>query len=75
MNLKLSVAEMVFNYGFQYQPVCDSDLFWTLLQTWTNTDMGTLSSVSVNIAAGGQTDNFTISVFRFSTIEELVSPG
>lgn len=61
--------------NLQYEPVCDSNIYYKLVQTWTNSKAGSLRSVSVNVAAGGQTDNFTISVFKFSNIDELVSPG
>ncbi|KAI3399609.1 hypothetical protein diail_6248 [Diaporthe ilicicola] len=58
-----------------YRPVCDSDIFQAVIQTWTNSKAGTLNSVSVNIAAGGQATGFFVQVFRFSNVTDLQSPS
>lgn len=58
-----------------YQPVCDTDLFQTVIQTWTNSKAGTLSSVSVNLAAGGQATGVMVKVFRFSNVSDLQAPS
>ncbi|KAK4169644.1 glycosyl hydrolase [Cladorrhinum sp. PSN259] len=58
-----------------YEPVCDSDTFITLHQTWRASKSGTLTEVAVNLAQGGQLTRFQIVVFRFSTVSELMSPG
>lgn len=58
-----------------YQPVCDTDLFQTVIQTWTNSKAGTLSSVSVNLAAGGQATGVMVKVFRFSNVTDLQAPS
>ncbi|CAK7229512.1 hypothetical protein SBRCBS47491_007272 [Sporothrix bragantina] len=58
-----------------YQPVCDSDRYSALYQTWTNSKAGVLRSVSVNVAAGGNNANLTISVFAFSNLTALVAPS
>ncbi|CAK7205295.1 hypothetical protein SEUCBS139899_008064 [Sporothrix eucalyptigena] len=58
-----------------YQPVCDSNLYSALYQTWTNSKAGTLRSVSVNVAAGNNNANLTITVFAFSNISDLIAPS
>lgn len=59
----------------KYEAVCDTDLFQKVLQTWTNSKAGTLSSVAVNFAAGNQTSAVEVVVFRFSNTAELVGPS
>lgn len=56
-----------------YSPVCDSDLF-DLFQTWTVAKSGKLRSVSVNIAASVQTVPISLTVFKFDSYADLVSP-
>ena len=56
-----------------YSSVCDSDL-WTLYQTWTASQTGTLRQVSVNIAASYQNTPLTLNVFKFSNLSALESP-
>lgn len=58
-----------------YRPVCDSDIFQAVIQTWTNSKTGTLNSVSVNIAAGGQATGIMVKVFRFSNVTDLQAPS
>lgn len=58
-----------------YEPVCDSDTFVTLHQTWRSSKSGTLKEVAVNLAQGDQSTKFQILVYRFSTVEELMSAG
>ncbi|KAJ4395796.1 hypothetical protein N0V93_000010 [Gnomoniopsis smithogilvyi] len=58
-----------------YQTVCDTDLFQRVIQTWTNSKAGLLSSVTVNLAAGGQTSGVQVVVFRFTDLADLVSPS
>lgn len=55
--------------------MCDTDLFQKVLQTWTNSKTGTLTSVAVNIAAGKQDTDAQIVVFRFSNLTSLVGPA
>ncbi|OCL14498.1 hypothetical protein AOQ84DRAFT_384686 [Glonium stellatum] len=55
-----------------YQPVCDIDQF-TLFQIWKSSKTGILKQVSVNIAASVQTVPLTLDVFKFSSIQDLVS--
>lgn len=59
----------------KYQTVCDSDIFQRVIQTWTNSKAGLLSSVTVNLAAGGQADGVQVVVFRFTNLADLVSPS
>ncbi|KAK5124275.1 hypothetical protein LTR85_001978 [Meristemomyces frigidus] len=57
-----------------YTPVCDSDQF-DLFQTWTASKDGTLSSVSVNVAAAGvQTVPLAFTVFKFASLADIVAP-
>lgn len=58
-----------------YSPVCDTDTFQSVIQTWTNSKSGTLSSVSVNLAAGGQATGIMVKVFRFSNVTDLLAPS
>jgi hypothetical protein len=58
-----------------YEPVCDSDRFSMLYQTWAASKSGTLTEVAVNLAQGNQPNQFQVTVFKFSTVEELLSPG
>lgn len=57
-----------------YAPVCDSE-FFTLYQTWPAAQDGTLESVSLNVARGHQEAPLSLTLFRFSTHAELLSPG
>lgn len=58
-----------------YSPVCDTDRFQSVIQTWTNSKAGTLNSVSVNLAAGGQSTGIMVKVFRFSNVSDLQAPS
>lgn len=58
----------------EYDYVCDSTLF-SLFQTWTSSKSGTLESVAVNLAAATQTIPLILTVFKFSSLADLVSPG
>lgn len=68
---RLSLTNIV---GLQYHYVCDTDLYARVIQTWTNSKSGVLSSVAVNLAAGNQSTNVQVTVFRFSNFSDLVSP-
>ncbi|EMD00452.1 hypothetical protein BAUCODRAFT_152944 [Baudoinia panamericana UAMH 10762] len=57
----------------EYDYVCDSDQF-VLYQTWTAAKAGTISSVSVNIAASVQTVPLSLTVFRFDSYSDLIAP-
>jgi hypothetical protein len=61
----------------QYQPVCDSDLFYNVIQTWENSKTGILKEVAVNIAGGSgtNTNDLVINVFKFSNVSDLMSLG
>lgn len=59
----------------QYEPVCDTDLFSRVVQTWTNSKPGTLTSVAVNLAGGNQSTNVQVVVFRFSSLTDLLRPS
>lgn len=61
-------------FGLQYHVVCDTDRFSRVIQTWTNSKTGILSSVAVNLAAGNQSTDVLVTVFRFSNLTALVSP-
>ncbi|KAK5135352.1 hypothetical protein LTR08_005294 [Meristemomyces frigidus] len=57
-----------------YTPVCDSDLF-DLFQTWqAPTHNGTLTSVSINVAASVQTTPLVLTVFKVDSISDLLAP-
>ncbi|CAJ2500892.1 Uu.00g037450.m01.CDS01 [Anthostomella pinea] len=57
-----------------YTPVCDSDSF-DLFQTWTASQSGTLTNVSVNIAGAGiQAVPLTLTVFKFDSYADLIAP-
>lgn len=58
-----------------YEPVCDTDLFQKVIQTWTNSKAGTLTSVAVNIAGGKQDTDVEIFVFRFTNTTTLLDPA
>ncbi|POS79447.1 glycosyl hydrolase family 43 protein [Diaporthe helianthi] len=58
-----------------YSPVCDTDTFQSVYQTWISSKAGTLNSVSVNLAAGGQTTGIMVKVFRFSSVADLQAPS
>ncbi|KAF2761470.1 hypothetical protein EJ05DRAFT_473967 [Pseudovirgaria hyperparasitica] len=58
-----------------YRSVCDSDVYYTLHQTWRTSKSGILQSVSVNVAAGGNKNALDIKVFRFTNIQQLLSAG
>lgn len=45
-----------------------------MIQTWKSSNSGVLSSVAVNLAAGNQSTNVQVTVFRFSNVSDLVSP-
>jgi hypothetical protein len=57
-----------------YSPVCDSD-FFTLYQTWPATQDGTIESVSLNVARGHQEAALSLTLFKFSSHEDLLTPG
>ncbi|KAF3760895.1 hypothetical protein M406DRAFT_73354 [Cryphonectria parasitica EP155] len=52
-----------------------TDLSPRFANTWTNSKDGTLTSATVNIAAGNQSVDVEIVVFRFSTLMDLVAPS
>jgi hypothetical protein len=54
--------------------VCDSDAF-NLYQTWTNSKTGSLKEIGVNVASTVQTGTLNIKVFKFSNLNDLISPG
>ncbi|KAK3068824.1 hypothetical protein LTR53_013304 [Teratosphaeriaceae sp. CCFEE 6253] len=56
-----------------YTPICDSDQF-DLFQTWTATQSGKLTSVSVNIARSVQTVPLALTFFKFDSYDDLVAP-
>lgn len=55
--------------------MCDTDLFQKVIQTWTNSKAGTLTSVAVNIAGGKQDTDVEIFVFRFTNTTTLLDPA
>ncbi|THX13944.1 Arabinanase/levansucrase/invertase [Aureobasidium pullulans] len=57
-----------------YSPVCDSD-FFTLYQTWPASQDGTIESVSLNVARGHQEAALSLTLFKFSSHEDLLTPG
>ncbi|USW54292.1 Putative glycoside hydrolase, family 43 [Septoria linicola] len=56
-----------------YTPVCDSDSF-DLYQTWTASKSGTLKSVSVNIARARQEIPLSLTVYKFSSYNDMIQP-
>ncbi|KAJ9629823.1 hypothetical protein H2203_002204 [Taxawa tesnikishii (nom. ined.)] len=56
-----------------YSPVCDSDSFM-LHQTWAASKSGTLKGISVNIVRGNQLAPLAITVYKFSSYANLLSP-
>ncbi|KAK4574517.1 hypothetical protein LTR86_001358 [Recurvomyces mirabilis] len=56
-----------------YEAVCDSDQF-DLFQTWQASKSGTMHSVSFNVAKSVQTVPLLLTIFKFSSYADLISP-